>query len=229
MDIFLKEKTISISILNIEDIEKFLIKLYEFRNISKINNIIIHFDVMDGEFVNNYFVNLDLIKVVKKYNFFVDVHLMCSKPKEYIDKAILLGADNITIHYEIDNIKDNLKYLNNIKEKLKSENRELSIGLSIKPGTDIGKISNYLNMCDVILLMSVEPGLGGQTYIEEINEKIKVAKDMKKTLQIDGGINENTIVEANKLGINSFVIGSYLTKDIDNIVNNILKIEEIIK
>jgi len=225
MNNFLTEKTISISILNIDDLNSFLSSLDIIRKQFNFDNIAIHFDVMDGNFVSNIGLNLDLIKLVHEYNFFVDVHLMCSNPKEYIDKAIKLGADNITIHYEIDNIYEHLKYLN----KLKNKNKKLSVGISIKPGTDIKKIFNYSDMCDVILLMSVEPGLGGQSYINKVNKKIEMAVDMKKMVQIDGGINDITIIKPNNLGISSFVIGSYITKDISNISEKINKIQNIIK
>lgn len=226
MDDFLKAKTIAVSILNVENLESFLIKLDEFRRKNNLYNIIIHLDIMDKVFVPGSGVDLDLISLAKKYNFFVDVHLMCSNPKEYIDKAVTLGADNITVHYEIENLYENLRYLN--KMKLQSK-KELYIGISIKPNTDVKKIFNYVTMCDVVLLMSVEPGLGGQTYIKKVNKKIEIALDMKKLVQIDGGINEDTIIRPNELGVNSFVIGSYITSNLDNISERILKIENIIK
>lgn len=229
MNNFLKEKNISISILDVDNLEIFLISLSEFIKKNKLNDIVIHFDIMDGNFVPHYGVDLDLIKLAKKYKFFVDVHLMCSNPKEYIDKAIELGADNITVHYEIDNLYENLKYLNKIKEELSEKNKEFSIGISIKPDTDIKKIFNYSKMCDIILLMSVYPGLGGQSYMNKINKKIEIAKDMKKMVQVDGGVNDSTIIKPNSLGVNSFVIGSYITKDLNNMSEKIMKIENIIK
>jgi ribulose-phosphate 3-epimerase len=228
MNNFLKDKTISISILNVEDLDSFLNRLDEFRKKTDFQNIVIHLDIMDKNFVSGQGLDLELIKIIKKYNFFVDVHLMCNYPKNYIDKAILFGADNITVHYEIENLYENLKYLNEIKSNLKKENKQLSIGLSVKPGSDINKLINYVDMCDIILLMCVEPGLGGQTYINETNKKIEIAVDMKKMVQIDGGINDVTIVEPNKLGVNSFVIGSYITKDKNNMLKKIIEIENII-
>lgn len=228
MNSFLKDKTISVSILNVKDIEKFLTNLSVIKKELKLDNVIIHFDVMDGSFVPNSGLDLDLIKTVKKYGMFADVHLMCNDPKEYIDKAVTLGADNITIHYEIDELYKNLKYLSKIKDELMEKKRKLSIGISIKPNTDIKKIFNYSNMCDVILIMSVEPGKGGQTYINKVNKKIQIAVDMKKLVQIDGGINIDTIVKPNELGVKSFVIGSYLTSDINNMCEKLLDIEDII-
>lgn len=228
MNSFLKEKTISVSILNVTDVDNFLNNLNIIRKELKLDNIVVHFDVMDGSFVPNTGLDLDLIKDVKKYGMFADVHLMCNNPKEYIDKAISLGADNITIHYEIDELYQNLKYLNKYKDELKEKKRKLSIGISIKPNTDIKKIFNYSNMCDVILLMSVEPGKGGQAYINKVNKKIQIAVDMKKMVQIDGGINIKTIVKPNELGVKSFVIGSYLTSDINNMCEKLLDIEDII-
>ncbi len=228
MDNFLKEKTISISILNVDDVDNFLNSLNEFIKKFSYNNIIIHLDIMDKNFVSGCGVNLDLLKIVKKYNFFADVHLMCSDPKQYIDDAILYGADNITVHYEIENLYENLKYLKEIKNNLKKENKNFTIGISTKPGTDINKVFNYIDMFDVILLMSVEPGYGGQEYIKSTNEKVKLALETKKIIQIDGGVNDKTIVEPNKLGVNSFVIGSYITKDINNMFEKIIKIENLI-
>ena len=228
MNSFLKEKTISVSILNVTDVDNFLNNLNIIRKELKLDNIVVHFDVMDGSFVPNTGLDLDLIKDVKKYGMFADVHLMCNNPKEYIDKAISLGADNITIHYEIDELYQNLKYLNKYKDELKEKKRKLSIGISIKPNTDIKKIFNYSNMCDVILLMSVEPGKGGQAYINKVNKKIQIAVDMKKMVQIDGGINIKTIVKPNELGVKSFVIGSYLTSDMNNMCEKLLDIEDII-
>lgn len=228
MNSFLKDKTISVSILNVSDVEKFLTNLNVIKKELKLDNVIIHFDVMDGSFVPNSGLDLELIKTVKKYGMFADVHLMCGDPKEYIDKAISFGADNITIHYEIDELYNNLKHLNKLKEELSEKKRKLSIGISIKPDTDIKKIFNYSNMCDVILIMSVEPGKGGQTYINKVNKKIQIAVDMKKVVQIDGGINIQTIVKPNELGVKSFVIGSYLTSDINNMCEKLLDIEDLI-
>lgn len=228
MNNFLKDKTIAVSILNVSDVDKFLNHLDILRRELRLDNIVIHFDVMDEVFVPNRGLDLELIKTVKKYKFFVDVHLMCSNPKEYIDRAVELGADNITIHYEIENLYEHLKYLQEIKEELKIQKRKLSIGLSVKPNTDVKKIFNYSSMCDVILLMSVEPGKGGQTYINKVNKKIEIAVDMKKMVQIDGGINIVTILKPSRLGVSSFVIGSYLTSDMHNMSEKLYDIEEII-
>lgn len=228
MSNFLKDKTISISILNVKETEKFLSNLSLIVRELKLDNIVIHFDIMDKDFVSGEGLDLDLIKLVKKHNFFVDVHLMCNKPKEYIDIAIKLGADNITIHYEIDNLYENLKYLNELKKKLETKGRKLTTGISIKPDTDVKKLFNYSNMCDLILLMSVEPGKGGQTYIKKVNKKIEIAVDMKKAVQIDGGINIDTIKKPSELGVKSFVIGSYITSDINNMCEKLLNLEDII-
>lgn len=225
---FLEDKTISISMLNVKDYKKFLDNLSLIKRELELDNLVIHFDVMDKDFVTGEGLSLDLIELVKKYNFFVDVHLMCAEPKDYIDKAANLGADNITIHYEIDNLYENLNYLKKIKEKLAKQNRKLTIGISIKPDTDVKKLFNYSSLCDLILLMSVEPGKGGQTYINKVNKKIELAVDMKKAVQIDGGINIDTIKKPNELGVKSFVIGSYLTSDINNMCEKLLDLEDII-
>lgn len=228
MNNFLNNKTISISLLDIFDVEFFLNKLSKFVEENNINNVVIHFDIMDEDFVTNKGIDLNLISLVKKYNFFVDVHLMCLNPREYIEKAIYLGADNITIHYEIDNLYENLVYLNQIKKSLEKEKRKLLIGLAIKPETDIYKVFEYISLFDIILLMSVKPGLGGQVYIADINKKIQIATSIEKTVQIDGGINKETIILPNELGVQSFVVGSYITKDKDCMFEKIKELSEII-
>jgi ribulose-phosphate 3-epimerase len=152
---FLESKTISISILNVKNLEEFLKELKEICIENNIHNVIIHFDVMDNMFVKNNGIDIEKIKLVKEYGFFADVHLMVEKPLEYIDKCVEYGADNITIHYEINNLYKTLEYLNNIKNKL---NRQLTIGIAVNPKTYILNVFNYINLCDMILLMSVEPG-----------------------------------------------------------------------
>lgn len=224
---FLKHKNISVSILNLvsldnESLEDFFLK------IKKYDNMAIHFDIADGKFANENRVNLDMIKISKKFGLFSDVHLMCSKPLDYIDKAIENGADNITVHYEVENIYSILKYLKLKKLELLKLNRRLAIGISIKPDTDIFKILNYLPLVDIILVMTVNPGFGGQKYINEINEKIASIMEFKKAIQIDGGVNNETILIPNKLGVTSFVVGSYITANEKDIISKIEKLKEII-
>ncbi len=230
-------KNIALSILNVKDndLPDFLQEYKEsIDKISKIKNsnmfsYIVHFDVMDGKFVNNIGVDIKHIKLAKELGFYVDTHLMVQNPIEdkYIDNAILYGTDDITIHYEIENFEYTLKYLNEKKKELKAKlNRDLVIGISIKPNTKVEEVLKYKDMFTKLLVMSVEPGLGGQKYIDSTNEKLKHAKLLlkNKIIQVDGGINFNTIREPINIGVDSLVVGTYLTNS-KELLNNIQKIE----
>ncbi|MEG1705547.1 MAG: hypothetical protein RR290_03110 [Clostridia bacterium] len=225
MNILLNRKTISVSILDVKDVESFLKKMCDIKAKLNLDNIIIHFDVMDGDFVLANGIDLNFTKLALKYQFFIDVHLMVSDPEMWIKKAYNLGANNITIHYESENLYKNLELLNEIK---KEADRPFSIGISVKPDTDVRKLFNYSKLCDLILVMSVEPGYGGQTYMNKVNEKISIAKNMNKIVQIDGGINIDTITNPCNLGVDSFVIGSYFTKDSNELEIKISQIENVI-
>lgn len=219
----MKQENISISILNAEDKNMVLDNLYkankkinEIKVLDKFNNII-HFDIMDNKFVKNVGVELEYIKTAKKYGFVADVHLMVKRPLEdgYIDRAIDYGADLITIHYEIDNFEKVLKYLND---------KNIRAGVAIKPNTDIKDIQKYKNKIDTVLIMTVEPGYGGQKYIDEVNEKIKIASKIfsDKNIEIDGGVNEDTIRFGIENDVSTFVIGTSIIKS-KNYYNTLVK------
>ena len=219
---------LSISILNVENISCFLDKLKEYeQKLSNIKtdelfNITIHFDVMDNVFVPNTGIDIEKIKIVKDNGFYVDTHLMVAKPVEdgYIDKAIENGCRDITIHYEIENFEYALNYLINKKHEL---NGDFKIGVSIKPKTEISCLEKYIEKIDKVLIMSVEPGFGGQKYIDSVTKKVEElnAKYKNKYIQIDGGINDETIIYPIRNNINSIVVGSYLTKSIDDLFDKI--------
>lgn len=219
---------LSISILNVENISCFLDKLKEYeQKLSNIKtdelfNITIHFDVMDNVFVPNTGIDIEKIKIVKDNGFYVDTHLMVAKPVEdgYIDKAIENGCRDITIHYEIENFEYALNYLINKKNEL---NGDFKIGVSIKPKTEISCLEKYIEKIDKVLIMSVEPGFGGQKYIDSVTKKVEElnAKYKNKYIQIDGGINDETIIYPIRNNINSIVVGSYLTKSIDDLFDKI--------
>ncbi len=167
----------------------------------------IHLDVMDGHFVPNLTFGHDLIKSIKnKSNKKLDVHLMIENPTKYIEDYIKLDLELITIHFEIDEDIDGLIKLikkNNIK-----------VGLAIKPETKIEQIIDYLPKVDVVVVMSVHPGFGGQTYIESSTQKIKQLNQLKIMynflIEVDGGVNGNTFKEIKKAGADILVAGSYL-------------------
>ena len=219
---------LSISILSVENISCFLDELKEYeQKLSNIKtdelfNITIHFDVMDNVFVPNTGIDIEKIKIVKDNGFYVDTHLMVAKPVEdgYIDKAIENGCRDITIHYEIENFEYALNYLINKKNEL---NGDFKIGVSIKPKTEISCLEKYIEKIDKVLIMSVEPGFGGQKYIDSVTKKVEElnTKYKNKYIQIDGGINDETIIYPIRNNINSIVVGSYLTKSIDDLFDKI--------
>lgn len=189
----------------------------------------VHFDIMDNKFVPNTGVSLEYIKTAKNLGFFVDVHLMVENPigEKYVQKAIEYGADSITIHYEIQNFESILKYLNERRDiLLRKYDRKLEIGICIKPQTNIDEILSYENSFSKLLIMSVEPGFGGQKYITKTFEKIKEAQKKlpNHVIQVDGGINFDTIEDSLKYCVDSIVIGSYLSLS-SNLYNKILELE----
>lgn len=202
------DRKISVSYLDVkENVEAFFKSFVDL-------NVWIHVDVMDNKFVNNFGVDMKYIKVAKELGFFVDTHLMVENPFEdkYVENAILYGTDSITIHQEIENFDIVLDKLNSLKKK-----NNFKIGISLKPGTDIDVLKKYENKFDLLLLMSVEPGKGGQKYIEATNDKIKKARKLfkNKVIQVDGGINFETFSYPYLAGADSLVMGSYFAKSGD--------------
>lgn len=166
----------------------------------------LHIDVMDGHFVPNITIGVPVVKSIRKItNLFLDTHLMIENPINYIDAFADAGSDLITFHFEA--TKD--KTIETI-EKIKS--RKLKVGLSIKPKTSVDEIKNYISLVDMILIMTVEPGFGGQKFIEDCANKIPEIKKINKDVlvQIDGGINDKTAKLCLKLGADSLVAGSYI-------------------
>lgn len=233
------KKNISLSILKLDkkEIPTFLKRYRE--EVQRIENLqinvekfynIIHFDVMDANFVPNVGVDLEYIKTAKNLGFYVDTHLMVSNPigDKYVEKAIEYGTDDITIHYEIENFESVLSYLYEKKELLKKKyDRNLVIGVSIKPKTNIEVLKKYKDKFSKLLIMSVEPGLGGQKYIEDTTQKLKQARKMYKDhiIQVDGGINFINVKEVINNGVDSIVVGSYLTDSYNiKLYKNLLKL-----
>lgn len=221
-------KNLSISILNVDNIPLFLNKLKETEELlknKKINdgfNISIHFDVMDNKFVPNTGIDIEKIIDVNKFKFYIDTHLMVEKPIEdgYIDRTIELGCRDITIHYEINDFSNALDYLLKKKKEL---NGNLKIGVSIKPNTNVTQIEKYINQIDKILVMSVEPGFGGQKYIDSATDKIEYIKTKYPNIfvQVDGGVNEDTLMYPLRSNVDSVVVGSYITKHYENILDKL--------
>ena len=170
----------------------------------------IHVDVMDGHFVPNITIGIPVVKSIKKVTTLpLDVHLMIENPEKYIADFANAGADILTFHYEAVK-KENIKPLiTNIK------NLGLKAGLSIKPKTQPEEILEFLPDLNLVLVMTVEPGFGGQKFMADCAEKIKIIKQhatQNLFIQVDGGINAETGEICTKYGANSLVAGSYIYK-----------------
>jgi ribulose-phosphate 3-epimerase len=203
---------ISLSILNIESNER-KSKIKDFMNV---NNNWIHFDVMDGEFVPNKTFAYEVVEEVNSYcDFFKDVHLMTYFPDKCLREYKEAGADQITIHYESMKEEDILPVI----EKIKLLN--MKTGLSIKPSTNIINIEKFLPYLDLVLVMSVEPGKGGQKFMMNAVEKIKYLKEQKDKfnykylIEVDGGINDETKNLVKGVGCEVVVAGSFVFKSDD--------------
>ena len=183
----------------------------ELRDIERGGADMIHLDVMDGVFVTNISFGLPVVEALRKNSTAVfDVHLMIVEPEKYVERFIDAGADIVTFHHEA--TKDAAATLKLIKAK------GARAAVSVKPGTPIEEIYPYLELCDMVLVMTVEPGYGGQAFISEMLEKIRKLKaevdsrGLTIDIQVDGGINEKTAKEAVLAGANVLVAGSAVFK-----------------
>ena len=181
----------------------------EAKAIENIENVWLHFDVMDGKFVPNTSFSLDDLSLMRKETIlFLDVHLMIENPEKYFLDYVKNGADLVTVHYEATNELSSL--IENIKKA------GVKVGVSIKPKTDVEVLYPYLKDLDLVLVMSVEPGFGGQSFIPNALEKIeKLRKEIDKNnynciIEVDGGINKETGDLCKKSGVDVLVAGSYL-------------------
>lgn len=177
----------------------------------------IHIDVMDNKFVQNYQFPIEEInKLIPLSTKKIDIHLMVEDPLTYINKINNSNIEYITIHYEINDNIDNI--LQTIK------NKGYKVGLAIKPKTKIDEVKEYLNKIDMLLIMSVEPGYGGQSFISNTINKINELKQLNKdlTVEVDGGINDKTIKQIYDIS-DIAVVGSYIINQIDynKAINNL--------
>lgn len=182
----------------------------------------IHVDVMDGHFVPNITIGIPVTAALKRVaSVPLDVHLMIENPEKYAQDFIKAGADILTFHYEAMNNDDEVfKLIRFIKDN------GVKAGLSIKPKTPVEKIIPFLNEVDLLLVMTVEPGFGGQKFMEDCAEKIKVIRTNAPEsliVQVDGGINADTGRICRDFGANSLVAGNYIYKsaDIKSAINSL--------
>jgi ribulose-phosphate 3-epimerase len=168
---------------------------------------LLHIDIMDGHFVPNLSMGPPIVKSIRNVtNMIFDVHLMLTNPVDYVEPFAKAGSNHITFHAECKN---------NIMEVIKLIKKySMSVGLSVKPDTPIDEVYPYLDYLDLILIMTVEPGFGGQSFMADMMPKVKAIREkinsQKKNIhiQVDGGINADTISEAINAGANMMVAGS---------------------
>ena len=183
----------------------------EIKRLEKGGADMIHVDVMDGHFVPNLTIGPPVIKALKKQSSILfDVHLMISPVHKYIEDYSNAGADIITIHPEAtEDLKSSILKIKELKKK---------VGISLNPETKIDVILNFLDQIDLVLIMSVNPGFGGQKFMPEVLTKIKELKKIQKEkkmsfdIEIDGGINFENSKTAIKAGANILVSGTTIFK-----------------
>lgn len=188
----------------------------------------LHIDVMDGHFVPNLTIGPQVVAAINRAtDMFLDVHLMMYNPYGYVERFVEAGADSLTFHLEAtEDVEETLEYIRKCGVKA---------GLAFCPETSMSMIPKYLDKCDMLLLMTVNPGFGGQEFMPNVLEKIKFTRDICKQLkigaggitskenenllpfdiQVDGGINDETVVACVEAGANVIVAGSALFKQRD--------------
>lgn len=184
----------------------------------------IHFDVMDGHFVPNLSYGPKILEEIKKISpLFCDVHIMVTNPMDVSKWFIDAGANLITFHTEV---VENNHGAKEVIDYIKS--RDCKVGISVKPKTEVSEIEPLLKHLDLVLIMSVEPGFGGQSFMEETLEKVKELKRLRSEkgydyqIQIDGGIDDKTGALAKAAGADVLVAGSYVFNgDIEANINSL--------
>ena len=171
----------------------------------------LHLDIMDGHFVPNISFGPEVVRAARPFSkLFFDVHLMCSKPDILLEPFAKAGADSITVHVELGELVPQLIW------KIKSLGKK--VGLAVNPPTPIAMVQPYLQMIDLLLVMTVNPGFGGQSFIHETLPKVQQADLWRRELklayrvEVDGGINFETVGECAAAGADTFVSGTTLFK-----------------
>ena len=180
----------------------------ELKKVERAGADLIHVDVMDGHFVSNITIGPVVIKYIRKSTKLpLDVHLMIKNPQKYVGAFVNAGSNMITVHIETVSIKK----LAAISKGLKKS--KVKLGISLNPGTPLAKIKPVLGLVDFVLVMSVNPGFGGQAFIPGALNKIKQLRAIfKKDIAVDGGINNITAKQARLAGANVLAAGSYIFK-----------------
>jgi ribulose-phosphate 3-epimerase len=184
------------------------------RDIEMVNNSKadwFHIDVMDGVFVPNISFGMPVINAIKKYaNKTMDVHLMIVNPDRFITDFKKVGADILTVHYEA------CSHLHRTVQAIKAEG--MKAGVSLNPHTPIAVLEDIIADLDVVLIMSVNPGFGGQSFIENTYKKVEQLKNLieysgsKALIEVDGGVTDQNIEKLSEAGVDAFVAGSFVFK-----------------
>ncbi len=168
----------------------------------------LHFDVMDGQFVPNISIGFPILEAVRSATSLpIDVHLMINNPEQYIDTFIDKGANKLSVHYEA------TPHIHRIVQRIK--NRGVEAGVVINPGTPISALDTLLDEVDYVLIMSVNPGFGGQKFIPSSLRKIAQLKEQRNQreldfkIEVDGGVNAETATQVIEAGADWLVAGSY--------------------
>ncbi len=177
----------------------------------------IHLDVMDGHFVPNITIGPILVEAARKStNLCLDTHLMIENPGKYVDDFIKAGADSITVHVEVFSNPEELKEL---LQSLRA--KKVKAGLSLNPATPVAKLLPFLSYTDLILVMTVNPGFGGQSFMSACLEKVQELRKMREQenhsflIEVDGGVNQQTIASCAQAGADAYVAGSAIFKTAD--------------
>lgn len=174
----------------------------------------LHLDIMDGHFVPNISFGPEVIRTLRPLTkLFFDVHLMCARPEILLERFAQAGADQLTIHVELTNQTQDLIW--------RIRNLERKVGLAVNPPTPVSAVEPYLDKIDTLLIMTVNPGFGGQSFMEECLPKIQQAWQWRQDrglgfrIEVDGGIDAKSAIECSRMGADTFVSGTSLFKKRD--------------
>jgi len=175
----------------------------------------IHIDIMDGHFVPNLTFGPHVVAAINRStNLFLEVHLMIYTPFDYVERFIEAGADRVIFHFEAtEYVEDTLKYI---------RKSNAQAGLAFCPDTSAEMIPKFLDKCDLVLLMTVNPGFGGQAFLPEMLDKVRITSDLCRErnissleIEVDGGVNDKTAAFCREAGATILVSGNYLFKSPD--------------